>query len=281
VLLALVALLALTAKAAQIGVVTEYPLVLGDTQLSVVEWQARSGDKLMPRFLNLHQNENCSVVAAKSLLQLRGAGSVLYFNKTLSNNGWPTRNITFSLKGTVYTFDPNRMFTAAGLETNLYPYSSNAAAEVLAFSQKVLSIYVVEPQQPLIAIHNNAFAGSLSALQYLPGGVYGNDAINVNIGTVSTPKEFFLLTDTPTNEQLYQSLVQAGYSVVLQTPAGPNSTLTDDGSLSVYCALVNPPLTYVNIEATAPTPDDHEGFRQITQLAMFHTLVNIALGSSK
>lgn len=33
--------------------------------------------------------------------------------------------------------------------------------------------------QVLIAIHNNALSGALSALAYLPNGVYHNDAIRV------------------------------------------------------------------------------------------------------
>jgi hypothetical protein len=33
--------------------------------------------------------------------------------------------------------------------------------------------------QVMIAIHNNALSGTLSALSYLPNGVYHNDAVRV------------------------------------------------------------------------------------------------------
>jgi hypothetical protein len=54
------------------------------------------------------------------------------------------RLVSFALDGTVYTFDPNRMFTQVGVEATLReygPYSPLAAKHVLAFSQRVLAIY--------------------------------------------------------------------------------------------------------------------------------------------
>lgn len=269
-------------RGTDVGVTINNPLTLGETQLSLFQWVPNNSSltALPLRFLNLHQNENCSVVAAKALVQLQGAGSVFYFNKTLSSNGWPTRNVTFQLKGVQYSFDPNRMFTAAGLASNLWPYSANAAAEVLAFSQRVLALYAPPEVGPFqwVAIHNNALSGGLSAAAYLPGAVYGNDASAVNIGSVATPKEFFLLTDSPNGRSLFSKLSALGYSAVLQAPPGPNSTLTDDGSLSVYCAFND--IDYVNIESTAPTDDDHEGFHLITQLSLFQTLATLLSSSS-
>jgi hypothetical protein len=52
--------------------------------------------------------------------------------------------VSFKLEGTVYTFDPNRMFTPVGVEATLKeygPYSPVAAKHVLAFSQRLLEIY--------------------------------------------------------------------------------------------------------------------------------------------
>jgi hypothetical protein len=52
--------------------------------------------------------------------------------------------VSFKLEGTVYTFDPNRMFTPVGVEATLKeygPYSPIAAKHVLAFSQRLLEIY--------------------------------------------------------------------------------------------------------------------------------------------
>jgi hypothetical protein len=89
------------------------------------------------RFLNLHENENTSVVAAKALLALKGGGSIVY----LQHGG--QRQITFQMEaaGVNYSFDPNRMFTTQGIAMSLSPYDPDAADAVAAFAQKVLDIY--------------------------------------------------------------------------------------------------------------------------------------------
>jgi hypothetical protein len=138
-------------------------------------------------FLNVHQNENTSVVAAKVLLYYYGgycrpsascflrsffvfvlfinsdtrhATHTTYYRTTLTtplHTHHRTRHrsitllehggerlVSFKLEGTVYTFDPNRMFTPVGVEATLKeygPYSPVAAKHVLAFSQRLLEIY--------------------------------------------------------------------------------------------------------------------------------------------
>jgi hypothetical protein len=70
------------------------------------------------------------------------------------------------------------------------------------------------------------------------------------------------------NDDLYhKSLLTL---LVLQSNPVPQGKLTDDGSLSYYCALLN--LTYINIESAAPNTHDIEGFALINQLGMLYTL---------
>ena len=69
-----------------------------------------SGEEGLFSFLNLHENENTSVVAAKALIYQKGGGSI-----TFLQHGLPlTRDITFQYNGVSYTIDPNRMFTMPG-----------------------------------------------------------------------------------------------------------------------------------------------------------------------
>jgi hypothetical protein len=68
-------------------------------------------------FLNLHENENTSVVAARSFLYVNGGSLVKFANG-------PNRLISFKLSGKTYSFDPNRMFTPEGIKSTLQTYSS-------------------------------------------------------------------------------------------------------------------------------------------------------------
>ena len=260
------------------GTTITHVLSLGDTQVGVVEWFPRGhhDDLGLPlRFLNLHQNENCSVASVKAMLTMRGTGSVVYFNKTLTSNGLATRNVSFTKYGKEYTFDPNRMFTKDGISSNVYPPDDSVVPDIYTFGQSVLSIYTRDVAFEWVAIHNNALSGSFSAQSYLPGQVYAADAAAVNIGTYSTPKEFILLTYTAPCIVQYETLSEMGFSVVLQAPAGPNSTLSDDGSLSYYTATIGQ--DYVNVESTAPPQLDHEASHLINQLFLFKHLADILL----
>ena len=143
-LLVLMSLTVTMVRSQMVGTTKTTILTLGETEIGLVEWfpaGAPNDDLGIPmRFLNLHQNENCSVVAIKTMLQTYGRGSVLYFNKTLAPNGLANRNVTFTYHGSLYTFDPNRMFTLPGIQTNIYPSNADAANIVLNFGQQVLRI---------------------------------------------------------------------------------------------------------------------------------------------
>jgi len=225
-----------------------YPYILGSTMINITVYtqpsRKQSQHLAIPSysFINLHENENTSVVAAKTLIYQKGGGSIVF----LQHGG--TRDITFEFHGKTYSIDPNRMFTWAGLEANLQPFDSEAAAAVTEFAQTLLEIYQFDALPIILALHNNS--PSYSALDYLPGGPYAEDASKVHIGRNFNPRDFFFISNGIEGNHLYNCLTEQGFNAVLQVPyLTPNSTLTDDGSLSVYSAIHHKP--YVNTEAAA------------------------------
>lgn len=186
-------------------------------------------------FLNLHENENTSVVSARSFLYSNG-GSLTRFNHGSS------RLISFSLNKVLYSFDPNRMFTMEGIQSTLKqygPYSTDAANAVSKFASDVLNIYEFTSQTVVLALHNNA--GSYGASSYLPGGPYENDASAVYIEKGTNPSDFYYVV----NPDYFDWFANHGYNVVLQN----NETVTNDGSLSYYCGLQGK--EYINFESLA------------------------------
>jgi hypothetical protein len=156
-----------------------------------------------------------------------------------------------------------------GLQANLEPFNSEAAALVTDFAQTLLDIYKFDSLPIILALHNNA--PTYSALDYLrkyieksrylikiliglfvwaAGGPYAEDASKVNIGRSFNPRDFFYISNGPEGNHLYDCLTAQDFNAVLQVPYfTPNSTLTDDGSLSVYSAINHKP--YVNTESAA------------------------------
>ncbi len=81
---------------------------LGEETVYIARYTAGSHPFLFD-FLNVHQNENTSVVAAKALIASSGfSGSITY----LLHGG--TRDLYFRVNGRRYQIDPNRMFTPVG-----------------------------------------------------------------------------------------------------------------------------------------------------------------------
>ena len=87
-----------------------HPYTLGETQINITTYTqpASDGSVGLYSFINLHENENTSVVAAKTLIYQKGGGSITF----LEHGG--TRDIYFVFNGVNYSIDPNRMFTMEG-----------------------------------------------------------------------------------------------------------------------------------------------------------------------
>lgn len=244
-------------------------LTLCDSSLDLVTYRVTSptSDAAF-HFLNLHRNENTSIVAARAFVAARG-GAVSWLDTVppaLAN----ARLVSFSCMGTQFSFDPNRIFTSKGAAASLTMYSSGNAPPapvlkaVLDFGQALLSAYGFDSLPFVVAIHNNGPGYSIA--DYQPGGQFAGDAAQLNVADNATLRNFFLVTRVSS----YAALVAAQQNVVLQA-----SNATDDGSLSYYAAKMN--RNYLNIEgAAANSSDGSEVAAQVAQLvAMSNELLGV------
>ncbi len=189
------------------------------------------------RYLNLHENEQTSVDAARALLQQQ-PGTLI---ELLAGGG---RLVTFRAGWRPFAFDPNRIFTEAGLRATLRRHGSDtplARAAVQGLRDAVLALLTpaaTEPVDlPVVALHNNG-AGRYSVQAYAAGGAHVRDAGAVAINPALSPQDFFLVT----KRALFDALRERGFNVVLlsERPA-------DDGSLAVWFQQQG--RAYVNVEA--------------------------------
>jgi hypothetical protein len=201
---------------------TKYVVKLGDTPVVIEQIQHGSGKA----FVHLHQNETTALRAAKQVVRSQG-GSVI----TLIHSG--QRNIVFHLNHQRYEFDPNRIFSDAGIKKTLMTfghYSPAALLEVKTLANRLKSIL---PEGKIIAVHNN---NDYSIKEYLPGKNLHSDAKALHLDNQRYYRNFYLVTRLGE----YQRLKNLHYNAVLQADHA-----TDDGSLSVYLAKRD----YVNVEA--------------------------------
>lgn len=207
------------------------PISVGDTVVEVVIHESEDPGLT---YINLHDDENTAVEAALAILAKHGGRLI-----ELRHTG--ERNIAFSLRDTSYAFDPNRMFTAEGVDTTLKRQSnhSRAAREaVSAFADSVLALISFDDLSTIVTVHNNS-DDRYSARSYKEEGPYASDARFVHVAAGSDADDFFFVT----TEELYNDLRDAGFNVAMQD----NALVTDDGSLSVLAGQKGVP--YVNAEA--------------------------------
>lgn len=201
----------------------QVPVQLGDTEVVIEKIQHGQGKA----FVHVHQNETTALQAARAVVDAEG-GSIV----TLHHPGG--RNIVFQLDGVRYEFDPNRMFTDAGIKKTLQqfgPYSAEAhgLVKLLADCVKV----ALPSNQAVIAVHNNE---TYSLKEYYPGAELADEAEALHVPEPKAYRNFYLVTQKAD----YARLKQLTFNSILQA-----STPEDDGSLSVY--LASKP--YVNVEA--------------------------------
>ena len=191
------------------------------------------------RYVNLHEDEQTSVEAAAALLQ-RWPGTLIELR---AGGG---RLVTFRAGWRPYAFDPNRIFTDAGLRATLRQHGSDtsmARAAVQGLRDALLALLADatvarnDVDAPVVALHNNG-AGRYSVQAYASGGAHARDAQDVAVNPSLSPQDFFLVT----RRKLFDGLRARGFNVVLQSehPA-------DDGSLAVWFQQQG--RAYVNVEA--------------------------------
>lgn len=186
-----------------------------------------------PVYVSLHEDEQTSVAAARSVLEV-GAGRLV----RLRSKG--RRYVVFWDGHRPHAFDPNRIFTEAGVRQTLSRYASltDGALDALCrLRDEVLGLLRAPPGQPVVALHNNS-GSDYSVLEYRAEGRHAGDAAAVCISPRQAPEDFFVVTDT----DWFGHLERLGFNVVLQS-----RNAFDDGSLSIR--FQRDQRTYINVEA--------------------------------
>ncbi|MDF1828355.1 MAG: protein tyrosine phosphatase [Legionellaceae bacterium] len=196
---------------------------LSDTPVVIEKMQLGQGKA----FVHVHQSETTALKAARAVVLSQGGSLV-----TLHHPGG--RNIVFHVDKIRYEFDPNRMFTDAGIKKTLEqfgPYSAKAHGLVKLLAEQVTA--ALPSNQKVIAVHNNR---EYSLKDYYPGANLEHEAEALHVPQPKAYRNFYLVT----KKTDYTRLKQSKFNSVLQA-----ATPEDDGSLSVY--LTRKP--YVNVEA--------------------------------
>jgi hypothetical protein len=182
--------------------------------------------------INLHANEVTSVRAAQAVLGERGGTLV-----RIENN--EQRLIRFRLKGILYAFDPNRVFSREGIGQTLRDngrISPDAIGEVEKFATRLLQL-IPANASCIVALHNNT-EEAFSVKSYLPGNDRGKDAKAVYADSQQDVDDIAFTTDS----LLYEKMAEQHYNSILQD----NQHARRDGSLSIYCGEKG--RRYINIE---------------------------------
>ncbi|MEO7313275.1 MAG: hypothetical protein ABIX01_23010 [Chitinophagaceae bacterium] len=190
-------------------------------------------------FINVHENENTSVIAAKQVFNAAKKYCVTQLRCR------DMRLISFIYKGKTFTVDPNRIYTAKGALASLKKNSRSYNDDVFAAALKLVDLLgknftdsFINNKSLVVALHNNTNGEPLSIISYKSGSESQN-ATDAYINLQQDPDDFFLVTE----QSIFDFLKQKGFNVALQD----NVHVTDDGSLSVYAAKNRIP--YINIEA--------------------------------
>ncbi len=205
---------------------------LGDSTVSIAIAIGQFGVD-GPCFVNLHENEQTSVTAARAVLA-QSAGRLV----RLCHRG--RRLVVFWDGLRPHAFDPNRIFSDAGIRQTLLHHASltaHAFEAVRALRERLLTLICPGDGRPVVALHNNA-GRHYSVLAYQAGGPHAGDAAALAVASAWPAEDFFVVTQAP----WFERLRALGFNVVLQSPA-----VADDGSLSVWCQHHD--VLYLNVEA--------------------------------
>lgn len=211
---------------------TEKVIYVGETRVRILVAEVKAKGHSGFIYFHPHENEHGSAVVTRHVIRAEGGRLV-----EIRSQG--ERLITFKLKGTTYSFDPNRMFTDAGLDSSLAHFApiSEAPLDCARNLRKAVLNLLGDGKTPIVAVHNNG-EDRLSALSYRKGGPLQAQASKVALNPNERPHNFFLVLD----QVVFSRLHHAGFNTVLQAPNAP-----DDGSLSIFCQQNHWP--YVNVEA--------------------------------
>jgi hypothetical protein len=211
--------------------IMKVPFKIGDTEIHAIVHQHLVP---FPTMMSLHDDEDTSAKAGMYSVE-RNGGRVI----ELVHSG--AKFVKFKLQGRENEFDPNRIFSDAGIESTLRIQNSltpEAIRAVKAFARAFLDAFALEREPVLIGLHNTV-EGTVSVDNYSPDGEFGVETADYHVSTERSPFDFFYVTD----QVFFDYLRDRNYNVVLQN----NPPLTDDGTLSAHCSKLGIPC--INIEA--------------------------------
>jgi hypothetical protein len=230
------------------------PFQIGSTTVHAHLFQR---DQPGPTYLNVHEDENTSVIAGKKILAQTGGRLI-----ELVHSG--KRQVAFELDGQTYRFDPNRIFSPVGVRATLErgrSFSEAAQRAIEAFTTNLVETFALDQEPVIIALHNTDGSG-LSIQSYLKDGDKPTTACAVHVSTNRFAGDFFYVTD----RRFFDYLMVRDFNVTLQDDAN----VPDDGSASVYFARKG--ISYVNVEA-----DMKHLTEQIEMVRVAHEMV-VSLG---
>jgi len=227
---------------------------LGDGQVHAV---THGRESARPVMIHVHDDETTAVEAGRVHVAAHGGRLI-----RLAHSG--QRLVSFRLGGREYAFDPNRMFSDAGIMTTLENHSTYSAAahgEIKSLATRFLERFTLDREPVIIALHN-IVEGRFSVESFAGTGYLREAAAITHISPRRSKFDFFYVT-TPA---FYDYLAARDFNVVLQD----NARAPDDGSLSIYFARKGIP--YLNVEA--------EMRHLPEQIAMLKTVAEMLAGSS-
>lgn len=223
------------AQSQPFDIVTHYRM--GENKIKVVESCYKNCRRRM-LFINVHDNEQTSRVAADSFLKEHG-GKLVHF---ANDSG---RNISFLLNNHCFAFDPNRIYSRGGRLASLTLLADSTSEQNIDGAEKVVSLLAkkilqkyIDKRPLIVALHNNSDS-NFSIRSYL----HSQDSLPNSgmcfVNPAMDEDDFILTTD----RKLFAAIKAKNISVVWEN----EKVIKDDGSLSVYAALQHIP--YINIEA--------------------------------
>jgi len=203
---------------------------------------------------NMHDDENTAAISGRIISSKSGGQYV-----EMAHSG--KRLISFMFEDDTIRIDPNRIYTDTGIWQQMARNMSDDSflfREISMWRDSLLNFLHLDQRSLVIALHNNTNK-NYSLLSYTDGGEYEMEADTTYEGRIRDMDDFFFVTEP----KIFYALSTGKYHVVLQA----NQTMTDDGSLSVYCARHG--IRYVNVEA-----QHGHLIRQLKMLLfVFHRLV--------